>query len=538
MILVKRPIFMAFLISNLVLLDGWRRLLVAFLAGCLASLGQAPVSWFPLLWLCVPVFIWLLDSASLGKDPKKAVRSMALVGWVFGLGFFLCTFYWIGAAFLVEADKFAVLMPFALFFFAAGLALFWAAACGLVAPLWSSSPMRVIWLALAWAALEWLRGTIFTGLPWGGIGQALTSTTVMMQALSLIGPQAMGLIAPIIFALPVFLFTEASSRRTGYGLATIAVLLFAGQGAFGFYRLAQPLPKPDAPVTVRIIQPNILQQEKWKLENRSWIFNRLLALTTLDSEGYPVEKVDLFVWPETAIPFYLIEQPAGLAAIADALPDKATLLTGALRREVDFTDREQVYNSIYQLSGDGTIMASYDKIHLVPFGEYLPKERWLRAIGLKQLAMQLSGFSSGKKRKLLGDVHIGKILPLICYEIAFPREILSYPAGANMIVNVTNDAWFGLTAGPLQHLNLAQMRAVETGLPVIRSANTGVSAMIDPYGRLVAKQDLGTDGLVQGIVPARLPSTLYARFGDRLFFFLWLLTGCLVLIKTRKFKIH
>ncbi|WP_321336919.1 apolipoprotein N-acyltransferase [uncultured Cohaesibacter sp.] len=529
---------MAFLISNLILLDGWRRLLVAFLFGCLASLAMAPLSWFPLLWLCVPIFVWLLDSASLGNSTKRAIRSMALVGWVFGLGFFLCTFYWIGAAFLVEADKFAALMPFALFFFAAGLALFWAAACGLVAPLWSSSPMRVIWLALAWSALEWLRGTIFTGLPWGGLGQALTSTTVTMQALALVGPESMGLIAPVIFALPVFFFADAPSRKSGYGLTFIAALLFVSQCAFGFYRLNQTPPQPDAPVTVRIVQPNIPQREKWKLENRSWIFNRLLALTTLDREEYPVEKVDLFVWPETAIPFYLIEQPAGLAAIAQSLPDKATLLTGALRREVNFTSSEQVYNSIYQISGDGTIMASYDKIHLVPFGEYLPKERWLRAIGLKHLAAQLSGFSSGTKRKLLGGAHLGKILPLICYEIAFPSEILSYPAGADMIVNVTNDAWFGKTAGPWQHLHLAQMRAVETGLPVIRSANTGISAIIDPFGRLVAKQDLGTDGLVQEIVPARLPATLYSRFGDHIFFFLWLLTGCLALIKMRKSKIR
>nr|WP_321454392.1 apolipoprotein N-acyltransferase [uncultured Cohaesibacter sp.] len=527
---------MAFLVSNLVLLEGWRRLLLAFLFGCLASLAQAPFSWFPILWLAVPVFVWLLDSASLGKSPRQAARSMALVGWVFGLGYFSSSFYWIGAAFLVEADRFALLMPFALFGFAAGLALFWAAASALAAYFWSASPFRVIGLALCWSALEWLRGTIFTGLPWGGLGQSLTSVSMTMQALALVGPQSMNLIAPIIFALPVFLVSPRSSRKAGISLALFALLLFCGQLGYGYYRLGQPLPRVEKPTIVRVVQPNIAQREKWKLENRSWIFSRLLALTTLDNVGSPVEKVDLFVWPETAVPFYLIEEPAGLAAIAQALPDRSILLTGALRREVNFTNSEQVYNSVYQLAGDGTILSSYDKLHLVPFGEYLPKQNWLKAIGLADFAEQISGFSFGTKRKLLGDGHLGKILPLICYEIAFPSEILSFPAGADMIVNVTNDAWFGKTIGPWQHLHLAQMRAIETGLPVIRAANTGISAIIDPLGRSVVQQGLETEGILQQAVPARLTPTFYSRFGDGIFLILWLLTGGFALIKRRKTK--
>ena len=528
---------MAFLISSIVLLEGWRRLLLAFVLGCVASFAQAPFSWFPLLWICVPGLIWLLDSASLAQSPRQAIRSMALVGWVFGTGYFLCTFYWIGVAFFVEAEKFALIMPFAIFGFAAGLALFWAAACGLAAPFWSSSPGRVLWLALSWSAMEWLRGTLFTGLPWGGLGFALSSTSVTMQALALVGMQSMSLIAPIIFALPVFLFSEQPFRKIGYGLAALSVLLFSAQLGYGVYRLSLPAPRAEKPLTVRIIQPNIPQAEKWKLENRSWIFNRLLALTTLDSSASSVEKVDLFVWPETAIPFYLIDQPAALAAIAQALPDDATLMTGAVRREMGFTNSEQVYNSIYQISGDGTIMTSYDKIHLVPFGEYVPLQGWLKRIGLQHLAEQISGFSSGTKRKLLGDDNLGKILPLICYEIAFPREILSYPAGADTIVNITNDAWFGKTIGPRQHLYIARMRAVETGLPVIRAANTGISAVIDPYGRVVKQLALETDGIIQETVPGKLKRTFFSRFGEGIFLFLWLFCSAFTLIKLRKSQI-
>ncbi|WP_319497151.1 apolipoprotein N-acyltransferase [uncultured Cohaesibacter sp.] len=528
---------MAFLISSLVLLDGWRRLLIAFVFGALSSLAQAPLGWFPLLWVSIPMFIWLMDSAALGKSPRQAFWSMVRVGWSFGLGFFLFTFYWIGASFLVEADTYGWMMPFAIFFFAAGLALFWALAAGLVAPVWSASPLRVLWLALSWSAMEWLRGTIFTGLPWGGIGQALTSHAVTMQALALVGSQSMALLAPILFALPVFVFSGPEHRKTGLSLTAIAVLLFAGQLVYGLQRLSQPVPTADKPVVVRIIQPNIAQKEKWKPENRSWIFSRLLALTTLDQESTPLEDVDLFVWPETAVPFYLIEQPNGLTAIAEALPDKATLMTGAIRRETNFTNEEQVYNSIYQMAGDGLIVASYDKVHLVPFGEYLPMLDWLKAIGLGHLAEQASGFTAGAKRKLLGDDKLGKILPLICYEIAFPSEIRSYPAGADMIVNVTNDAWFGSTAGPWQHMHLARMRAIETGLPVIRAANTGISAVIDPMGRIVQKLDLQTDGILQATVPGALPPTIYEKFGDQMFLFLWLLTVGFTLINQRKSRI-
>ena len=347
----------------------------------------------------------------------------------------------------------------------------------------------------------------------------------------------MSLIAPIIFALPVFLFSEQPFRKIGYGLAALSVLLFSAQLGYGVYRLSLPAPRAEKPLTVRIIQPNIPQAEKWKLENRSWIFNRLLALTTLDSSASSVEKVDLFVWPETAIPFYLIDQPAALAAIAQALPDDATLMTGAVRREMGFTNSEQVYNSIYQISGDGTIMTSYDKIHLVPFGEYVPLQGWLKRIGLQHLAEQISGFSSGTKRKLLGDDNLGKILPLICYEIAFPREILSYPAGADTIVNITNDAWFGKTIGPRQHLYIARMRAVETGLPVIRAANTGISAVIDPYGRVVKQLALETDGIIQETVPGKLKRTFFSRFGEGIFLFLWLFCSAFTLIKLRKSQI-
>ncbi|WP_373235535.1 apolipoprotein N-acyltransferase [Cohaesibacter celericrescens] len=508
-------------ISNLIFLDGWRRHGLAFVAGAVASLAQPPLALFPLLWVCVPLLVWLLDSASLGKNFKASAWAMAKVGWLFGFGFFLVTFYWLGAAFLVEADKFVWALPLAILLLPAGLALFWAMACGLSAWVWSASPLRVIWLALALSAMEWMRGTVLTGLPWGGFAPALASNSVMMQALALVGPNTMTLFAVLLFGLPVFLFGDHQNRRLGWQLATVTGLLFIAQLTYGAYRLAQPMPQQDHASVVRLVQPNIPQVEKWKFENRSWIFNRLIAMTTLDSEETPVDSVDLVIWPESAIPFYLIEDPEALATIAQALPEDTGLITGALRRERSEVGGETVYNSIYQMASDGTVLSAYDKVHLVPFGEYLPKQSWLKAIGLEQLTAQKSGFTAGTNRRLLRDVNLGTILPLICYEIAFSDEVQAFPEGADWIINVTNDAWFGATIGPKQHLHLAQMRAVESGLPVIRAANTGVSAIISGKGQILHQMPLETEGIIQGKLPSKLPITLYKQWGNWIFASLW-----------------
>ena len=529
---------MPLFISNLILLEGWRRLGLAFAAGLLASISMPPLDWFPLLWICVPLLVWLLDSASLGKSPKAAARSMAWVGWMFGFGYFLVTFHWLGEAFLVEADKFAWAMPLAILVLPAGLALFWAAACGMMAFVWTATPVRILWLALALSGVEWLRGIVFTGLPWGGFGQALAATSVTMQALSLIGPNVYTLFGLLLFAVPALIFSEPDDRMLGRGLAATFLVLFAVQIGFGVYRLAQDPPAtPDAPV-VRLVQPNIAQRDKWVFENRAWIFNRLLALTSYDSAKTPVSEVDYVIWPESALPFFLMEQPGALAAIAAALPEKASLITGALRRQPGLDDDQDVYNSVYLLGPDGTVIDSYDKMHLVPFGEYLPKERWLQALGLEQLTAQKSGFAAGSRHKLLDTLDGTRLLPLVCYEIAFSREILQFPDGADWIVNVTNDAWFGTSTGPSQHLHLARMRAVETGLPIIRVANTGISAVIDAKGHILRQIPLETEGIVQEKLPARLKKPFYAQWGGWIFLTIWAFFGVATQSISRKVNLR
>lgn len=524
-------------ISSLVLLDGWRRYGLAFLAGALASLAQAPFGWLPLAFLSLPVFVWLLDSASLGKTAWQAFKPMALVGWSFGFGFFLATFYWLGAAFLVEADKFAWAMPLAVLVLPAGLALFWAFATALLSKVWNASPRRILWLALLLSLLEFLRGTILTGLPWGGFGQALTSSLIMMQGLGLIGPDAMTLWAILLFASPVLLFSSREEQKQARQLGGLCFLLLLGHVTYGLWQLNHPVfYREDAPI-VRLVQPNIPQREKWQPQNQAWIFNRLLALSSLDNQDYPLSDTDLVIWPESAIPFYLIGQPAALAAIADMLPEKTQLLTGALRPEFREADQSVVYNSIYQLGSDATILSSYDKLHLVPFGEYLPFQSFLERMGLEQLTNLKGGFAKGRKRDSIQLNNAGFALPLICYEIAFPYELLAYTyeKRPEWILNVTNDAWFGDSLGPRQHFHLARMRAVETGLPVVRVANTGISALIDTQGRVVEKIPLGQEGILQLKLPLRRDVSLFALLGGWIFGGVWLL--CLIILVINKEKL-
>lgn len=531
-------------ISALLLLDGWRRLALAFLAGFIASFAQPPFGWFPLLWIACPILVWLLDSAALGKGIWRAMCSMAWLGGSFGLGFFVATFYWLGSALLVEADKFAWALPLAVFGLPAGLAIFWAFACGLLAWVWSERSWRIVWLALFLSGAEYLRGTILTGLPWGGFAQALTANKVMMQSLALVGEDSLNLFSILFFSLPIVFFVQGKrNRQAGRLLVMLVIVLFVGQLGYGIYRLDIGNLFPSSPSNrqgegpspiVRLIQPNISQAEKWKPENASWIFNRLLAMSSYSDEAKPAGIVDYVIWPESAIPFYLMEQPAALGMIVETLPRQAELITGALRRETGIHNEVNVFNAIYHLAQDGTVLNAYDKIHLVPFGEYLPFQKELEAMGFQQLLEMKGGFAQGTKRKIFTTQNFGTILPIICYEVAFSSEMRKMSRESDWIINVTNDAWFGVSSGPYQHLHLAQMRAVELGRPLVRVANTGISAIIDATGEIREKIPLSTQGVIQAKLPDMRFDTPFSCFGRLLFFAIWLIFLMIMVTFQRK----
>jgi len=514
---------------------GMRRWATAALAGALATFSQAPFHIFPVLWISFPVLIWLLDGAS-DLDERgrtRRFRPAAAVGWWFGFGYFLAGLWWVGGAFLVEADTFGWLLPIAVPALPAGLAIVWALAIGIAGLLWTADGRRVLILAVALALGEWLRGFLFTGFPWNTLGYGLATNTLLMQASALVGIYGLTLAAVIIFAAPALL-TKADSPAGGGAKSVIilAVLLFAGTAGYGAVRLylSPSTPEMHEHVRLRIVQPAIDQAEKWLPENREKILKSYLDLSdrSASPDRLGLIGVTHLIWPESALPFFLAQSPKALAAIAKLLPPGTTLITGAVRAEAAMPGiaKRAVYNSIFLVGEDGTILNAYDKVRLVPFGEYLPFQSLLESFGFQQLARQRGGFAAGAVRKALEIPSAPPADPLICYEIIF--------AGAagkgEWLLNVTNDAWFGNTPGPYQHFHQARVRAVEHGKPLVRAANTGISAIVDPYGRVISSLKLGQQGVLDGLLPKPVSAPPYGRFGDSIFFVLAALTLLWILI--------
>ena len=514
------------LADAVIVLWGWRRLSVALVAGALSALAFAPFLLFPVLWLTIPVFVWLIDGAEPAPEAAwyRRLLPAAAVGFAFGFGYFIAGLWWIGAAFLVDADEFAWLIPIAVTVLPAGLALFWAFGAALARALWSEGWPRVIAFAVAMTAAEWLRGHLFTGFPWNAFGYALMPAPVAMQTAALIGLWGVTLVAFLVFAAPVLLVSDSRSGRRGGLIAfAIVVIIAAAHVGFGTWRLAgAPDPAEASGPAIRIMQPGIAQDRRWVIEAAEETMTRYIDVSR--SAG-GLDGVDVLVWPESAFPFILTERPSALAAIADLLPEGTSLITGAARAERSAGEAPLVFNSVYVIGSDGEIVAAYDKVHLVPFGEYLPFRALLEGIGLRQLIALPGGFSAGQRRRSIDVPGAGPAGPLVCYEIVFPGAAVDAESRPDWLVNVTNDGWYGNTPGPHQHLHQAIVRAVEEGLPLVRAANTGISAIVDPYGRISVELGLGEIGALDGNLSQALDPTPYARFGDTILLVLLGLAG-------------
>ena len=527
-----------------ILLWGWRRLATAFAAGALSALAQAPFHLAPILVLTLPVLVWLLDgSVAPGRSGLRRLRPAAAVGWWFGFGYFLAGLWWIGAAFLVEAETFGWMMPFAVLALPAGLALFTALGTALARLMWVESPVRVLSLAVGLGAGEWLRGHLFTGFPWNLFGQAVAFTDVTAQAAAVVGVYGLTVLGLIVFAAPAVLGDETTGRdRWRTGVLGLAAALVVADVGYGLVRLADVVPLAVAQERsiedgrrVRIVQPAIDQTQKWSPEFRQATLDAYLALsdTATSPETAGVKGVDLLIWPETALPFFLTEEPLALARIDRLLGEGSVLVTGAPRVEPTPSGR-RFYNSVYVVDDGGRIVDAYDKAHLVPFGEYLPLQALLESAGLGQLTGVVGGFSEGPGRANVSVPGLPDAGILICYEIIFPGSVVAPGERPGYLVNVTNDAWFGDTPGPYQHLDLARLRAIEEGLPVLRAANTGISAVIDPFGRYVAHLPLGERGVVDASIPSAEATTVFSRMGSYLLLTLYVICAVLIIPGGRK----
>ncbi len=533
-------------------LDGWRRRLVALLAGAASVLAMAPFFAWPVLWITLTVLVWLIDGTSpawRGADAAdRRARADHLIaaagaGWWFGFGYFLAGLFWVGEAFLVEAETFAVLLPFAVTLLPAGMALYWGGAAALAARFWSARPCRVLVLALALSAAEWLRGHLLTGFPWNLLGYALTYPLPLMQSAALVGVYGLTLVAVIVFALPPVAWSEAPAgkfgRRRRAGALALAVVPIAIMATLGAIRLARADASTVPGVKVRIVQPSVPQREKWRPEHQERIFLEHLRLSATNPAGETDSAgITHIVWPEAALPFLVLDHPAARAAIGRSLPRGALLIAGALRAEpapAGSPRPRRIFNSLLVLGEGGSLVGLYDKTHLVPFGEYLPLQGLLRSVGLGWLVGMRGGFDTGvTPRPLLSAPGLPPAAPLICYEAIFPAAVVQGPQRPGLLLNVTNDGWFGDTTGPRQHLHQARVRAVEEGLPLLRAANNGVSAAIDGYGRILARLDLDVRGVIDVPLPAALPPPPYARLGDLTLLLLWLAGAALVALCMRR----
>jgi apolipoprotein N-acyltransferase len=396
--------------------------------------------------------------------------------------------------------------------------LFTGLGVALARSLWTQGPLRVLTLAAALTCSEWLRGHVLTGFPWNAFGYALTSPLALAQSASVLGIWGLTFIAVAVFASPAVLADEVKGRRWAPVLGAIAVL--AALALFGAVRLAlNPTETVDG-VRLRIMQPNLQQDVKFNYSAKNEVMRRYVELSErVTGPGAGLGSATVLVWPESAFPFFLTREPDALAAIAKMLPPATVLITGAARaaESVPGVQGLRAYNSIYVIDHNGSILSIYDKLHLVPFGEYLPFQNDLERLGLMQLTKVQGGFLAGDRRRRIAVPGAPAMLPLLCYEVIFPGEAVPRGERPGWLLNLTNDAWFGISSGPYQHLQQARVLAIEEGLPLVRAANSGVSAVVDPFGRVLRSLPLGSEGVLDSALPRPIAATIYVRIGD-----LWL----------------
>jgi apolipoprotein N-acyltransferase len=515
------------LASALAGVTGWRRLALAGLFGALAAAALPPLYAVPLL---LPAFcgaLWLLDGAAGG-------RQAALTGWAFGTGYFAAGLYWVGIAFLVDAERFAWAMPFAVGGLAAGLALFPALAFWLThlasRRFQLAGAARLFAFAAAWLIGEGLRAWILTGFPWNLLGSVWAFSAAPLQPAALGGVWLLSLITVLAAGAPSLLADDGPRRPLRLAVVGVLLLLPLGGWGWGALRLADaPALGSDrvAGVRLRLVQPSIPQDLKWRADQRAANLRLQAELSLAPAELPPT----VIIWPETAVPYLLAAEPQLRRELAGLVPPGGYLLAGAPR--VDPQDPQgEIWNSLHALDDRGDIVATYDKVHLVPFGEYTPLRTLL---GFAKLTVGARDFSAGPGLATLELPGLPAFSPLICYEVIFPGAVKAAEAPApRWLLNLTNDAWFGDSSGPYQHFASARIRAVEEGLPLVRAANNGISAVMDSYGRVIDRIDLNDRGVIDANLPeAANQRTIYSYAGNLLYLIELILTTCVMFVARR-----
>ena len=468
----------------------WGERAICFALGIGLALGQAPFGLSFLYFLILPFFFLSLINI---PNPRMGFGA----GWWMGLGYFALLFTWIIEPFMVDIAVTGWMAPIALVAMAAGFALFYAIPVWLSVRIWFENKYRVLGFIFLFVTVEYIRAHLLTGFPWGHLTYAFIDLP-FVQVVSLLGIHTSLWLFLMILAIPVLMAPKI------WDGAVWSTVLFVLLSAFGVWRMNDDVANHPDGTIVRLVQPNAAQHLKWKPGHREGFYQTALDYTRAGISHRP----DIVIWPETAIYYQYSEGHPGIQNIADAAGE-AAVLAGIVR----WTERGPRNTAVF-IDPLGGINALYDKHHLVPFGEYVPGGDLLRGLGLGTLVEIVANFDAGEGPRVINGGNVPDFLPLICYEAIFPQDAMMDGKRADWIVHLTNDAWFGEFAGPYQHLAQTRMRAIEQGLPVMRAANTGISAAIDPFGRVINRIELGQEGWIDVALPAPLPATFYSRFGE------------------------
>lgn len=513
------------------LTNRWSRIVLALVAGLAAAVAHPPFGFLPGL-LGYPLLMLLAERST-------RARGGFWMGWLAGFAYFFVGCWWVAEAFLVNKDQ-AWMAPFAASLLPMGLGLFFGVACALYRAFAPKSVLRVILFAVVFSLLEWCRGHVLTGFLWNPAGASWQAGSAMSQLASIFGVYGLGLITVAGFA-SLGLLVAQGPRRARFAGAGCGLLVLALGLTYGTSRLSSA-ERTDTPTLIRIVQADIAQAVKWSPEAYQSIVDKYVSLTARPGARRP----DIVVWPEGALPATAndVFGSSDIVDIANVLEMDQVLMLGISRAEPSDTAEGgyAYFNSFLSIRDIGPeglkLEGIYDKHHLVPFGEYLPLGSLMTRFGIRSLVHVPADFTPGPVPAPLHLPGMPSVQPLICYEALFPGYV---PARASVrpswIANVSNDAWFGQSSGPLQHLNLASYRAIETGLPIVRATPTGTSAMIDPWGRILDSQrlDSGQAGVIDAYLPQAASPTLFGRWGDASFWVLMVLMS-VVAISGRYFR--
>ncbi len=503
----------------------------SFILGVISALAFAPTYFIPLALFGFTGLFLLFDK-------QKSSKKTFFLGWSFGFGHFMVGFYWISISLFVDISQFFWLLPFSISLIPAFLAIYIGLAVVFTNKISKRFKLkkleRIILFAILWIFCEYLRATLFTGFPWNLLGYSLAFSTNISQIASITGIYGLSLLAILLYTLPAILFEKIkdnsahknstklnewlglklddNSKKNFYFILSF-LLLIVGISTYGQNRISQEKLTLVKNGNIRIIQPNIKQTYKWDPTYKQESFLKHIKMSLRDDN----KNINYVILSESSIPYLIDSNSVELLEVLKlAIPENAFLISGGLRRGINKYGKNGYFNSIFTFNKKGEIVNFYDKRHLVPFGEYIPFQKYLPF--LSKITHGAEGFSSGNEAEtIFVQKDFPSFKPLICYEIIFSNLIKS-DIRPDFLVNLTNDAWFGTSSGPYQHLTMSRIRAIEYGLPLVRVANTGISAFIDPYGRIIQEIPLNQEDVIDIKLIEKLKPTIYDRYGTKTLF--------------------